>query len=171
MAIPADDRYPIWKLAAWFIGGILVVVVVIVLVLIWPFVNGLFVSRPSPDAFIAARRPALEAFLADAGRIQAAKAQTGGRGAWFRQVGDHLWILVMQDGSYVVALQAAAKEEGRLVSRDIFWGRGSDGREYRSDFHFCIGLCLLMEEEQPASLDAFAALEARLRKETGSPSR
>ena len=67
-------------------------------------------------------------------------------------VGDEM--LVMKNGQWIVCQNICSKENWRI--RDIFIGRGSDGKWYYSTFHFCVRKCVLqMERWQPDSLDEF----------------
>lgn len=71
-------------------------------------------------------------------------------GSW---VGDEL--LVMKNGQWLICQNVCTKEQHTPVRRDIFIGRGSNGRWYYSTFHFCVGKCVLQMEQQPESLSQF----------------
>ena len=65
-------------------------------------------------------------------------------------------MILMKSGEWLVYKSHCSKEQPHLV-RDIFLAKGSDGKWYYSTFHFCVGMCtLLMEQEtQPANLAEF----------------
>lgn len=69
---------------------------------------------------------------------------------WFDQS-----MIVARNGEWIVCENACPKEPGTPVRKDLFVGRGSDGRWYFSTFHFCVGRCVLELEEQPATLASF----------------
>jgi hypothetical protein len=84
------------------------------------------------------------------GEVARLKAATWGRplqGAW---VGDEL--LLTRNGDWLICQSVAAKEQKTSVTKDLFIGRGSDGKWYYSTFHFCIGKDVLHTEPQPDSL-------------------
>ena len=56
---------------------------------------------------------------------------------WGGWVGDEL--LVAQNGEWIVCENLCTKEQKTTIRKDIFIGRGSDGRWYYSTFHFCVG--------------------------------
>lgn len=63
--------------------------------------------------------------------------------------------IICADGSSVVYRQKCHKEDRKI--HDIFIGHGSDGKWYYSTFHFCIAAIVLMADDQPASIESFAA--------------
>ena len=63
-------------------------------------------------------------------------------------------LIVMRNGDWLAYASICQKEDHRI--RDIFLGRGSDGRWYYSTYHFCIGMVVLRMEEQSDDLAAFA---------------
>jgi|AOAMet2_C27A4_35_1029305.scaffolds.fasta_scaffold02648_2 hypothetical protein len=67
---------------------------------------------------------------------------------WFSPQG-----LLMEDGSWIAYRQRCHKEDPRI--EDIFIGRASNGKWYYSTYHFCIGACVVLMDEQPESLAAF----------------
>jgi hypothetical protein len=69
-------------------------------------------------------------------------------GAW---VGDH--VLLMKNGDWIVFQNDCSHQQQLL--RDIFIGKGSDGRWYYSSFHFCCDAIVLKIEAQPPDLTAF----------------
>lgn len=69
-------------------------------------------------------------------------------GGWFSDE-----LLLMKNGDWMVAQHMCSKQEPLI--KDIFIGRGSDGRWYYSTFHFCVGLDVLHMEPQPKSLAEF----------------
>lgn len=71
-------------------------------------------------------------------------------GGW---VGDEL--MVMKNGEWIICQNVCAKEHKRGVIKDLFIGRGSDGRWYYSTFHFCVHKCALDYAGQPGSLAQF----------------
>lgn len=83
-------------------------------------------------------------------QLSALKSATASRsieGGW---VGDEL--LVTKSGEWIVCESVCSKEQSTSVRKDLFIGRGSDGRWYYSTFHFCVGKCVLQIEPQPATL-------------------
>jgi hypothetical protein len=75
---------------------------------------------------------------AEVSRLRSAAATQPHRGVW---VGDEL--LVTKNGDWIICQNVCTKEQDTPVKRDIFIGRGSDGRWYYSTFHFCVGKCVL----------------------------
>ena len=69
------------------------------------------------------------------------------QGGW---VGDDL--LITKNGEWIICQNVCSKEQDTSVKKDIFIGRGSDGKWYYSTFHFCVHKCVLWEEGQPESL-------------------
>jgi hypothetical protein len=63
-------------------------------------------------------------------------------------------LIVMQNGDWLAYANICQKEDSRI--RDLFLGRGSDGRWYYSTYHFCIGMVVLRMEEQSDDLAAFS---------------
>lgn len=63
-------------------------------------------------------------------------------------------ILLMADGSHIVYANICTKQDPRV--RDLFVGKGSDGRWYFSTRHFCSHMCALMLDRRPATLHDFA---------------
>ena len=65
-------------------------------------------------------------------------------------------MILMQSGEWLVYKSHCSKAKPHLV-KDIFLAKGSDGQWYYSTFHFCVGMCaLLMEQEtQPPTLAMF----------------
>jgi hypothetical protein len=61
----------------------------------------------------------------------------------------------MKNGDWIVCQNVCAKEQNPAVKKDLFVGRGSDGKWYYSTFHFCVGKCVLQMERQPDSLAQF----------------
>lgn len=82
--------------------------------------------------------------------LQSIVARRPVEGAW---VGDEL--LVMKNGDWIVCQNVCTKEQNNAVKKDLFIGRGSDGKWYYSTFHFCVGKCVLQIERQPESLAQF----------------
>jgi hypothetical protein len=68
-------------------------------------------------------------------------------------VGDEL--LVTKNGEWIVCQNVCSKEQHTPVRRDLFIGRGSDGKWYYSTFHFCVGKCVLQMQRQPDTLAQF----------------
>lgn len=68
-------------------------------------------------------------------------------------VGDEL--LVTKNGEWIVCQNVCTKEEHTPVRRDLYVGRGSDGKWYYSTFHFCVGRIVLQMERQPDTLAQF----------------
>jgi len=60
----------------------------------------------------------------------------------------------MRNGDWLAYANICQKEDHRI--RDLFLGRGSDGRWYYSTYHFCIGMVVLKMEEQSDDLAGFA---------------
>ncbi len=79
------------------------------------------------------------------GRGAASRPSEGG---W---VGDE-WV-VMKNGDWIVCQNICSKQNSRI--KDLFIGRGSDGKWYYSTFHFCVGKVVLRMEPQPESLARF----------------
>ncbi len=72
-------------------------------------------------------------------------------GGW---VGEEM--VVMRNGDWIVCQSVSSKEESEGISKDLFIGRGADGKWYYSTFHFCVNKCALsMMEPQPATLAQF----------------
>jgi hypothetical protein len=69
------------------------------------------------------------------------------------EVGDEL--LVTKNGEWIVCQNVCSKEQHTPVRRDLFIGRGSDGKWYYSTFHFCVGKCVLQMQRQPDTLAQF----------------
>jgi hypothetical protein len=63
-------------------------------------------------------------------------------------------LIVMRNGDWLAYANICQKEDSRI--RDLFLGRGSDGRWYYSTYHFCIGMVVLRMEEQSDDLAAFS---------------
>ena len=63
-------------------------------------------------------------------------------------------LIVMRNGEWVAYANICQKQDSRI--RDMFLGRGSDGRWYYSTYHFCRGMIVLKMEEQSDDLGAFA---------------
>lgn len=63
-------------------------------------------------------------------------------------------LIVMRNGDWLAYGNICQKEDSRI--RDLFLGRGSDGRWYYSTYHFCISMVVLRMEEQPDDLAAFS---------------
>ena len=65
-------------------------------------------------------------------------------------------LIVMTNGDWMVYRNICRKEN--FWVRDLFIGRGSDGRWYYSTFHFCIHMFVLggMGKGEPASIAEFA---------------
>jgi hypothetical protein len=62
-------------------------------------------------------------------------------------------IVVMANGEWIICQNICNKSDWRI--KDLFIGRGSDGKWYYSTFHFCIGKMVLGIEPQPQSLEHF----------------
>lgn len=60
----------------------------------------------------------------------------------------------MRNGDWLAYANICHKQDGRI--RDLFLGRGSDGRWYYSTFHFCNQMIVLKMEEQSTNLVEFA---------------
>ena len=80
------------------------------------------------------------------------KAKAGRHeGNWFSDE-----LLLAKNGEWMVCQSVCPKEQNTTVKKDLFIGRGSDGKWYYSSFHFCVGKCVLeMEGWQPESLNEF----------------
>lgn len=63
-------------------------------------------------------------------------------------------LIVMRNGDWLAYANICQKEDGRI--RDLFLGRGSDGRWYYSTYHFCKQMIVLRMEEEPTNLVGFA---------------
>lgn len=63
-------------------------------------------------------------------------------------------LIVMQNGEWLAYANTCQKQDSRI--RDLFLGRGSDGRWYYSTYHFCVGMIVLRMEEQPHDLAEFS---------------
>jgi hypothetical protein len=63
-------------------------------------------------------------------------------------------LIVMRNGDWLAYANICQKQDSRI--RDLFLGRGSDGRWYYSTYHFCKGMVVLKMEEQSDDLAAFA---------------
>ena len=63
-------------------------------------------------------------------------------------------LIVMRNGDWLAYANICQKQDSRI--RDLFFGRGSDGRWYYSTYHFCIGMLVLRMEEQSDDLAAFS---------------
>lgn len=61
-------------------------------------------------------------------------------------------MLAARNGEWIVFQSVAGKEQRPGIGRDLFIGRGSDGKWYYSSFHFCIRMESLRIEEQPDTL-------------------
>jgi hypothetical protein len=86
----------------------------------------------------------------ESARLKSTAATQPYGGSW---VGDEL--LVMKNGQWLICQNICTKEQHTPVRRDIFIGRGSNGRWYYSTSHFCVGKCVLQMERQPESLAQF----------------
>lgn len=64
-------------------------------------------------------------------------------------------LIVMKNGDWLAYANVCQKEDRRI--RDLFLGRGSDGRWYYSTYHFCKGMIVLRMENQPEDLAKFVA--------------
>jgi hypothetical protein len=73
------------------------------------------------------------------------------QGGWS---GDEL--LITKNGDWIICQNVCSKEQDTSVKKDIFIGRGSDGKWYYSTFHFCVHKCVLRMELQPESLAQLA---------------
>jgi hypothetical protein len=73
------------------------------------------------------------------------------QGGW---VGDEL--LLAKNGDWIICQNICAKDQHTSVRKDLFIGRGSDGKWYYSTFHFCVAKCTLLMERQPDTLAQFA---------------
>jgi hypothetical protein len=85
--------------------------------------------------------------------LQKLKPRAASRRSWGGWVGDEL--LLMKNGEWIVCQNVCGKEQKQGLMKDLFIGRGSDGRWYYSTFHFCVHKCALDNEGQPASLAQF----------------
>jgi hypothetical protein len=67
---------------------------------------------------------------------------------------DHL--ILMTDGEWLVYKSHCSKESPHLV-RDIFLAKASNGKWYYSTCHFCVGMCVLIMEQDtpPVDLSSF----------------
>ena len=63
-------------------------------------------------------------------------------------------LVRMNNGEWIAYASECTKKDPRI--RDIFIGRGSDGKWYYSTYHFCIGMLDLRLNDQPDSLAKFA---------------
>lgn len=64
-------------------------------------------------------------------------------------------LIVMRNGDWLAYANICQKEDSRI--RDLFLGRGSDGRWYYCTYHFCMGMVVLrMMAEQSDDLAAFS---------------
>lgn len=63
-------------------------------------------------------------------------------------------LIVMRNGDWLAYANLCQKQDSRI--RDLFLGRGSDGRWYYSTYHFCKGMVVLKMEEQSDDLAGFA---------------
>lgn len=63
-------------------------------------------------------------------------------------------IIVTRNGEWLAYASICRKENSRI--HDLFLARGSDGRWYYSTYHFCIGMIVLLMDEQPEDLAGFA---------------
>jgi hypothetical protein len=73
---------------------------------------------------------------------------SGFEGAWFTE---HL--LAMRNGEWMV--YGAECQKANRDIKDIFIGRGSDGKWYYTTFHFCVHMQVLTIEPQPDDLASF----------------
>lgn len=74
-----------------------------------------------------------------------------GEGAWYSDE-----LILLKNGEWIICQSVCPKEQNTTARKDLFIGRGSDGKWYYSSFHFCVGKCVLaMESWQPASLNEF----------------
>lgn len=64
-------------------------------------------------------------------------------------------LLLARNGDWIICQSVCSKEQSTGVRKDLFIGRGSDGKWYYSTFHFCVGMCVLQMETQPGSLAEF----------------
>ncbi len=118
--------------------------------------GGVWIWRNHDPLRTPARRAwkneAVEALRIDLGEADYLKRRFG-EGPGY---GDE-WIsgnaILFGDGSWMAYRAQCQKEKTRL--HDIFIGRGSDGKWYYSDCHFCVGLIILMADGQPESLERF----------------
>ena len=82
-------------------------------------------------------------------QISEIKSNIGrGGSAWFLD-----GVLLMRDGQWIVCTNICTKQNYRI--HDLFIARGSDGKWYYSDFHFCIGMITLDILGQLANLTDF----------------
>jgi hypothetical protein len=83
----------------------------------------------------------------ESARLQAAAATRLSDGAW---AGPEM--LIAANGDWMVCQSVCAKDEAPAVRKDLFVGRGSDGKWYYSTFHFCKNKMVLSIESQPPDL-------------------
>lgn len=96
-------------------------------------------QRVQSADFVPQHKAQIETAIADRGNPE---------GAWFTDK-----LLVMKNGEWMAFAGHCQKRDPKI--KDIFIGRGSDGKWYYSTYHFCINLTTLMIEPQPASLPEF----------------
>lgn len=75
-------------------------------------------------------------------------------------------ILYLKNGDWLAYSNRCMKPDWKI--RDTFIAKGSDGKWYESNFHFCVHLCALRMNEQPADLAAFIK-QYRLKPLTNHP--
>jgi hypothetical protein len=139
--------------ARWIVVvAISAVVLAAVVVLVWPVIDPLHARgrrewAARAIAMVEARandKAWLERELATVKRSVASRLSEGG---WMSD-----GLLLAKDGQWMICESVCAKEQKAGVWKDLFVGKGSDGRWYYSTFHFCVGKCVLIIEPQPETL-------------------
>ena len=127
--------------------GILALVIAVVF-MVSPWVNPLASTarRQWKEGAIAA----IELRLADSAKFPI--ADNNSEHGW--AVGD---VLVMANNEWMICQNVCTKGS-KDIKKDLFIGRGSDGKWYCSTFHFCIGKVVLQMEPQPANLAQFVTM-------------
>lgn len=140
------------KRRTWILaGGTLVVAAVILWRLNGPLRSS--ARRAWRDQAVATIQKHVEdkAWLdAELARLKPQAATRPHDGGW---VGDE--VLLMRNGDWIVCQNVCTKEQNTPVRKDLFIGRGSDGKWYYSTFHFCVRKFVLQIERQPESLAQF----------------
>ncbi|HEX8340560.1 MAG TPA: hypothetical protein VF624_06585 [Tepidisphaeraceae bacterium] len=143
------------KRRQWIVAGSALVVVAIAVLVVWTQSDPLrsAARRQWRDEAVAnvRRRVDDKAWLeSELARLKPIAATQPYQGGW---VGDEL--LVMKNGDWIICQNVCTKERNTAVKKDLFIGRGSNGKWYYSTFHFCVGKCVLLIERQPDSLSQF----------------
>ena len=132
----------------WIAAVCIFALVIAIVLILSPWVNPLASTarRQWKEGAIAA----IELRLADSAKFPTADNHS-----------EHGWaggdVLVMANNEWMICQNVCTKGS-KDIKKDLFIGRGSDGKWYYSTFHFCIGKVVLWGEPQPANLAQFVTM-------------